>query len=395
MVLCHLLTWDVCYPYLPSTAWLSNHLSPSLPTLLLTESEFAATAGNDFTALLYAALPRFRIDPTSVPVFFQEQVRKRFEEFSFLYREEIQTMFQRARPYLPMIKLILSQQNVPGFFAFIPLAESAFLSMAEHPVSGARGLWQLLPDTARFYGIQVSSANDERVHPARSTLAAARYLRMLHDLFGDDAPLLVLAAYNFGEQNLMKAMGRTRTRDIWTLFHKRQIPYQTRDYLVKMVTFWMLIAHAERFQLSIEPAEPIPVTEASLVHTASLRTGELRARVSPQPQPADNPLPSAPLMPACSLQPQATIAVDRSPYCAGLWPAWLVLCPTLHQTASGCWHTVVAGESLWTIAQRYALDLPTLKALNQLGGANPIIRPGQRLITCTASVSDFKIVPDL
>jgi membrane-bound lytic murein transglycosylase D len=342
---------------------------------------------SDFTALLQGALPRFRIDPNSVPAFFQEQVRKRLQEFVTLYAVELQAMFHRARSYLPMIKRMFQQQNVPISFAFLPLVESAFQYRAEHPKSGARGLWQLLPDTARGYGLQVSPYHDDRLHPTRSTQAAARYLRELHDIFGTDSPLLILAAYNFGEQNLAKAIVRARTRDIWALYRKGQLPLQTQDFLVKMVTFWVLIAHADHFQFARVSLESPPASEVPTVRPAALTTAiqpslpprhfwqEDRCPPSLTPAPEYSSRQPLPVPEAELLDSEAFLPLTA---CCGQLPA-----------DNLCWHTVAAGDSLWTIAQRYALDVETLKSLNQLTGAKPIIRPGQRVAICAATLFGF------
>jgi LysM repeat protein len=60
-----------------------------------------------------------------------------------------------------------------------------------------------------------------------------------------------------------------------------------------------------------------------------------------------------------------------------------------------CTHPVETGESLSTIAEKYNVDVNTLKLLNQLEGANPVIRPGQKLRTCEASPSRFAVTPDV
>jgi membrane-bound lytic murein transglycosylase D len=352
----------------------------------------------DFATLLHETLLRFRIDPTAVPAFFREQVRKRLRDYALLYPQELRAMLHRASPYLPMIKVLLKQHSVPSYFAFLPLVESAFQVHAEHPQTGARGLWQLLPETARAYGLRVSQQLDERLDPFRSTRAAARYLRELQDMFGQDAPLLVLAAYNFGENNLARAIVQARTRDIWSLFHKRQIPYQTRDYLVKMVALWVLISHAERFQLTLATPEyprsfaeitfPDPVTLTTVAQQMALPVEQLQAmnphvlRIHiPAHLPIRVPRKSVEAHPPPDVQVTASIAPEQ--------------CCTPLTVAQTCWHTVEAGESVSTIAQRYAVDVATLKLLNQLEGANPIIRPGQRLATCEPALTRSPVGHDL
>lgn len=381
VIFCYLCVWDACHSPLQSEPWLANQQPPQHPTALswLDSETYNGEQQGDFTALLHRALPRFRIDPNNVPAFFQEQVRKRLQEFT-LYAVELQAMFHRARSYLPMIKRMFQQQNVPISFAFLPLVESAFQYQAEHPKSGARGLWQLLPDTARSYGLQVSPYNDDRLHPTRSTQAAARYLRELHDIFGTDSPLLILAAYNFGEQNLAKAIVRARTRDIWALYRKGQLPFQTQDFLVKMVTFWVLIAHADHFQFARLSLESPPAPEVPMVRPAALTTAT-QLPLSPRHFWQEN---------RCFLPPAPAPEYSSRRPLPGSEAGFLDIETFLPLPADNlCWHTVAAGDSLWTIAQRYALDVETLKSLNQLTGAKPIIRPGQRVAICAATLSGF------
>lgn len=393
VVCCFLCVWDVRRSSLQSEPWLVRQQPPPRAIMPWSGAEpYSVEEHSAFTALLHGVLLRFRIDPHSVPAFFQEQVRKRLQEFVSLSAGELHAMFQRARSYLPMIKLILQQQNVPISFAFLPLVESAFQARAEHPISGARGLWQLLPDTARGYGLHVSPQHDDRLHPARSTQAAARYLRELHEIFGTDSPLLILAAYNFGEQNLATAIVRARTRDVWTLYRKGQLPLQTRDFLVKMVAFWVLIAQADHFQLALASLESPQAVEVSMVRPAAL-TRAIQPRLPSRHLWAEDrcSLPSVPT-------PQYSSSQQLPASEAGLLDteAFLPLLPCCEPPPADtlCWHTVAAGESLWTIAQRYAVDVEALKLLNQLAGAKPIIRPGQRVALCTATLSGFAAETD-
>lgn len=208
----------------------------------------------EIAALLEKTLPQFDIDPHRLPERFRRQVCKRIYNYTVRYRKDVQQMLQRADTYLPMIKRVLQQQGLPTYFAYLPLVESAFQVKAMHPKSGARGLWQFMARTARAYGLQVSKQRDERLDPQRATRAAVRYLQTLQERFGLEAPLHILAAYNFGENNVSKLLRREQTQDIWPLFVHRRLPYQTREYLIKMVTLWVIVAHPERFQLALEDA---------------------------------------------------------------------------------------------------------------------------------------------
>jgi soluble lytic murein transglycosylase-like protein len=210
--------------------------------------------------LLDAALPLFDIAPEQLPGRFRRQVIKRIYEHAILYRADMQAMLHRATPLLPMIEEILEQHDLPPYFAYLPMVESAFRTDAAHPGSGASGLWQLMPATARGFGLRVTPHVDERLNPKRATVAAARYLQYLYERFGPRAPLHILAAYNHGDTNLVRTMQRSRTDDIWTLYRTRRLPYETRAYLIRMVAMWTVIAHASHFDLVLETPDPLPAT---------------------------------------------------------------------------------------------------------------------------------------
>lgn len=133
----------------------------------------------------------------------------------------------RVQKLRPVIEPILSQERVPPELAAIVLVESGGQPNALSP-KGARGIWQFMPDTARRYGLTVTSARDERLDIERSTRAAARYLRDLHTQFGDWQ--LAIAAYNAGGDLVQHAIERNGTHDFSKL-SSRSIPYETRKYV--------------------------------------------------------------------------------------------------------------------------------------------------------------------
>ncbi|MHB2010003.1 MAG: lytic transglycosylase domain-containing protein, partial [Acidobacteriaceae bacterium] len=128
----------------------------------------------------------------------------------------------------PVIEPILREAGIPSELAAVVLVESGGDPMALSP-KGARGLWQLMPETARRYGLIVDNTEDDRLDIEKSTHVAARYLSDLYSEFGSWP--LALAAYNTGEQNLQHAIDRSRSTDFNVLSSLRLLPLETRNYV--------------------------------------------------------------------------------------------------------------------------------------------------------------------
>ena len=123
---------------------------------------------------------------------------------------------------------IFREIGVPVEFLAVAQVESNFNPNALSS-KGALGLWQLMPATARRYGLWVDGLRDDRTDADKATRAAAHYLRDLHDQFRDW--LLALAAYNAGERVIQRAMKRATTADFWSLSSEKVLPEETRNYV--------------------------------------------------------------------------------------------------------------------------------------------------------------------
>jgi soluble lytic murein transglycosylase-like protein len=139
----------------------------------------------------------------------------------------------RNPAWLPTVAAILRDQGLPAGLVGIPAVESDFNPVALSP-KGARGLWQLMPETAKRFGLVVNAGRDERIDPLKSTFVAAQYLKILYAQFRDWP--LVLAAYNTGEDRVQRSLERFGARDFWTLSRQSALPDETRRYVPAVLT---------------------------------------------------------------------------------------------------------------------------------------------------------------
>ena len=142
----------------------------------------------------------------------------------------LQRMGERSGKYLFHIVEELEQRNMPTELALLPFIESAFNPQA---VSSARasGMWQFMPATGKSFDLKQNVFRDDRRDVQASTRAALDYLERLYKQFGDWH--LALAAYNWGEGNVGKAIARNQRAGLPTGYVDLNMPMETRMYIPK------------------------------------------------------------------------------------------------------------------------------------------------------------------
>src|SRR4051812_45830473 len=139
----------------------------------------------------------------------------------------------RASLYLYHVVEELEKRNMPTELALLPFIESAFNPQA-YSTAKAAGMWQFIPSTGRDFKLKQNTFKDERRDVIASTDAALTYLQRLYGMFGDWQ--LALAAYNWGEGSVQRAINRNRAAgkpiDFNTL--SAQMPLETRNYVPKL-----------------------------------------------------------------------------------------------------------------------------------------------------------------
>lgn len=156
---------------------------------------------------------------------------------------------RRVDQLRPWLIPILDDAGLPREIAAVVIVESGGRSDALSP-KGALGLWQLMPDTARRYGLVVTPLNDERLDVEKSSRAAVRYLRDLYTEFGSWP--LTFAAYNAGEGTVQKTLDRAGTADFIQLSRLRLLPEETRNYVPAVLSAMQMLGSS---QLPMEPRQ--------------------------------------------------------------------------------------------------------------------------------------------
>jgi membrane-bound lytic murein transglycosylase D len=167
----------------------------------------------------------------------------------------VQRMTGRGSRYLFHVVEEINRRNMPTELALLPFIESAFNPQA---MSSARasGMWQFMPATGKDFELKQNLFRDDRRDVLASTRAALDYLQRLNRMFGDWH--LALAAYNWGEGNVQKAIARNQRQGLPTDYLSLNMPPETRNYVPKLHAVRNIVLQPERFGLSLPPVENHP-----------------------------------------------------------------------------------------------------------------------------------------
>lgn len=138
------------------------------------------------------------------------------------YIQHVNGLKARSAPFFAVIEPILARYNIPNDFKYLPLIESAWQSNAVSS-AGAIGYWQFMDDTAQDMGLSIAPGNDERTDLHKSTEAACKYLRFLHQKLGSWT--LVAAAYNGGVGMMQRKITKSGHRDYYAMALNTETSY--------------------------------------------------------------------------------------------------------------------------------------------------------------------------
>jgi membrane-bound lytic murein transglycosylase D len=307
-----------------------------------------------------------------VPIPQNERVLAYVELFQGRLRDYIHESLTRGTKYLPMIQGVFKEAGLPLDLAYIPVIESGFKTNALSRAS-AKGPWQFMRATATEQGLKTDWYVDERSDPEKATVAAAKYLRLLHEMFDGDWHL-VLAAYNGGLGRVQRAMKRSGQSDFWTLSaSSRYLPRETREYVPLILAAIIVAKNPSQYGFEVHAEEPITYETVTVPRAIDLRrVAEWTGKSIDEIQALNPELRrwTTPLKTEYELKVPEGTATLLTTRLASASPNELVALT---------WYTVKKGESLATIARKLKVSRLDLAEANNLSTKSKV-RAGQSLV---------------
>jgi membrane-bound lytic murein transglycosylase D len=204
----------------------------------------------------------------------QSPLVDRHEAFYANRPQYLQRIVERGKRYLHFIVEEVEKRGMPLEIALLPMIESAYNPKA-YSKAHASGMWQFIPSTGKNYGLEQNWWYDGRRDVLAATRAALDYLQKLHADFGDWQ--LALAAYNWGEGAVARAIERNQRRGLPTDYSNLNMPAETRNYLPKLQAVKNIVSEPERFGMALDevPNEPYFIRVAAPGHIDFKRAAQL------------------------------------------------------------------------------------------------------------------------
>ena len=328
--------------------------------------------------------------------FLKKKNTKRMEfwvdYFTKKNRERFQRFINNGEEYRHHIEKVFQEYGLPKELYFVGLIESGYYLGAKSHAS-AVGPWQFIRATGRRYGMKITHELDERQDLFKATHAAAQYFKDLHNIFSSWE--LALAAYNAGENGMIRRIMKHGTRDFYKLSSQKLIPSETINYVPKVLAAMHIVNNAKEygFQIPVKKHRLFDLTELTPVKkNISLRSVADRLNVDVKLLKKLNPelrKSSTPRQFAGTYM----LRVPKSQYAYKLDDlkaveiASSLASPKLSRPESrkelnrrtAQVHKVKKGETLLSISRKYEIPAKTLASLNNFNSWKTKLHQGQKV----------------
>ncbi|MCP4487050.1 MAG: LysM peptidoglycan-binding domain-containing protein [Gammaproteobacteria bacterium] len=295
------------------------------------------------------------------------------------HRGYLDRVMERAQLVLPFIIDEIEARQLPSELALLPIVESAYQTFA-YSHGRASGMWQIIPSTGRFLGLQQNWWYDGRRDIIESTKAALRYLESLGGQFDGDWEL-ALAAYNAGPGKIRSAIRYNKKRNKQSSFwHLTKIRKETRSYVPKLLALKTLFSNPEAYDLELLPMQDsvgyeVVKLDGQLDLALAAELAGISINQLYQLNPAFNRWATAPKGPHRLLLPKENVETFKL--------ALQELPP--EKRINWVRHKIKTGETLSQISLKYRTTTALIKNVNKIRGTQ--IRAGKYLMIPTATKS--------
>ena len=173
-------------------------------------------------------------------------------------------IIKRANRVFPIIEPILAKNGVPDDFKYLAVIESALIN-ATSP-SGAKGVWQFMPDTAREKGMEVNDCVDERYHLVKSTEAACQYLLAAKAKLGTWT--MAAASYNGGMAGVSKLIDNQKANNYYDLL----LTEETYRYVFRILALKEIMKNPALYGFNLQDEKLYPKLETRNIQVDSTIT---------------------------------------------------------------------------------------------------------------------------
>lgn len=277
------------------------------------------------------------------------------ERFYATRPDYVQRMTSRAGRYLYFILNEVEARGMPTEVALLPFIESAFNPQALS-IAKASGMWQFIPGTGKHFGLKQTMFQDERRDVIESTRAALDYLSKLYSMFGDWH--LALAAYNWGEGSVSRAIARNQRLGLATDYENLRMPSETQHYVPKLQAIKNIIAAPDMFGIKLPELDNEQYfTTITKTRDIDVTTAARFAELSLEEFRALNPSFNKPVI-IGAMQPQIVLPVEK----AEIFQRNLER--STGPLSSFSAHRVSNKDRLDTIASQYRTTIDRLREIN-------------------------------
>ena len=299
----------------------------------------------------------------------------------------IQRTTTRASRYLYHVVEELEKRGMPTELALLPFIESAFDPQALSSAK-ASGMWQFMPATGTSYNLKQNMFKDDRRDIISSTDAALTYLQRLHDMFGDWQ--LALAAYNWGEGSVQRAINRNKALGLPTDFESLapRMPAETRNYVPKLQAVKNIIANPAYYSIVLPQVDNQPYfVTVDKSHDIDVDIAAKLAEMPLDEFRALNPQFNRPVITSDTpiLLPESN--ADKFRENLANWS---------HALSNWTSHTITsAREKIETIADQFGTTPDVLREVNHIPPHTHLAVGSTILVPRTEATADVDIAPEV